>query len=132
MNGSNEKLRKEHPGWRVTLGTWMFALPFVMFFGAPVVIPLLGLSGTQTAAAIGGVKGNIYIASPPGVQVFSEKRISLGVIDVPEQPYNVTFGGSDQKTLFVTASSSVYAMEMEIAGHVFPAGSLRKVREQKE
>ncbi len=55
MNGSNEKLRKEHPGWRVTLGTWMFAVPFVMFFGAPVVIPLLGLSGTQAAAAIGGV-----------------------------------------------------------------------------
>ena len=55
MNGSHETLRKETPGWRVTLGTWMFAVPFVMFFGAPVVIPLLGLSGTQAAAAIGGV-----------------------------------------------------------------------------
>lgn len=33
----------------------MFTLPFVMFFGAPVFIPLLGLSGTQSAAAIGGV-----------------------------------------------------------------------------
>ena len=33
----------------------MFTTPFAMFFGAPVVIPLLGLSVAHAAAAIGGV-----------------------------------------------------------------------------
>jgi hypothetical protein len=33
----------------------MFTIPFVMFFGAPVVIPFLGLTGPQAAAAIGGI-----------------------------------------------------------------------------
>ena len=42
-------------GWRITLGTWMFAVPFVMVLGAPIAIPLLGLSATQTAALIGGI-----------------------------------------------------------------------------
>ena len=42
-------------GWRVTLGTWMFAVPFAMVLGAPVVVPFLGLTGPQTAAVIGGI-----------------------------------------------------------------------------
>ncbi len=42
-------------GWRQTVGTWMFTVPFLMFFGAPVVIPLLGLTAGQTTAAIGGI-----------------------------------------------------------------------------
>jgi hypothetical protein len=33
----------------------MFTIPFVMFFGAPIAIPLLGLSAAQSAAAIGGI-----------------------------------------------------------------------------
>jgi hypothetical protein len=54
---SDEKATPESPrtGWRLKLGTWMFAIPFVMFFGAPVVIPMLGMSAGQAAAAIGGV-----------------------------------------------------------------------------
>ena len=41
--------------WRIKLGTWMFYLPFVMFFGAPVIIPLIGFSASQAAAIIGGI-----------------------------------------------------------------------------
>ena len=41
--------------WRVRIGTWMFAIPFVMFFGAPVVVPFLGYSASEAAALIGGI-----------------------------------------------------------------------------
>jgi len=41
--------------WRITLGTWMFYVPFVMFFGAPLVIPLMGFSASEAAALIGGI-----------------------------------------------------------------------------
>ena len=37
------------------MGTWMFYVPFVMFFGAPIVIPLMGFSTSGAAALIGGI-----------------------------------------------------------------------------
>jgi gluconolactonase len=38
---------------------------------------------------------------------------------LPEQPSNVTFGGKDRKTLYVTARTSVYTVPMEVTGHAF-------------
>jgi gluconolactonase len=67
--------------------------------------------------------GNIYITSKLGIQVFSPKHEALGIIETPEQPANVTFGGADLKTLYVTARTSVYKIPMHVAGHQFPAGA---------
>lgn len=67
-------------------------------------------------------KGNLYITSGLGLQVYSPKGQMLGVIELPEQPANCTFGGAGNKTLYVTARTSLYALEMQVAGHVFPAG----------
>ncbi|HEX6984671.1 MAG TPA: SMP-30/gluconolactonase/LRE family protein, partial [Planctomycetaceae bacterium] len=55
-------------------------------------------------------KGNLYITSGLGVQVFSPEGKLLGVIELPEQPANVTFGGPDRKTLYATARTSLYAV----------------------
>lgn len=66
------------------------------------------------------VKGNLYITSGLGLQVFDPSGKKLGIIAFPEQPANVTFGGKDLKTLYVTARKSVYTCPMEIAGHRFP------------
>jgi gluconolactonase len=63
------------------------------------------------------VKGNLYIASELGIQVFSSEGKLLGIIKFPEQPANVTFGGSEMKTLYVTARTSIYSVKMEITGH---------------
>jgi gluconolactonase len=67
-------------------------------------------------------KGNLYITSKLGLQVFTPDGKMLGVIETPEQPANVTFGGKDSKTLYVTARKSVYAIPMHAQGHQFPAG----------
>jgi gluconolactonase len=64
-------------------------------------------------------KGNLYVTSALGLQVFSPEGKHLGNIPFPEQPANCTFGGKDGKTLYVTARTSVYAVEMEAAGHRF-------------
>ncbi len=64
--------------------------------------------------------GNLYITSGLGVQVVSPDGKILGVIEFPEQPANVTFGGPNRKTLYVTARTSLYSVEMEATGHVFP------------
>jgi gluconolactonase len=65
-------------------------------------------------------KGNLYITSALGVQVFSPQGRLLGVVALPEQPANVTFGGPDRKTLYATARTSLYAVPMEAQGHAFP------------
>ena len=64
--------------------------------------------------------GNLYITSASGVQVFDAGGQHLGTIAFPEQPANVTFGGPDRRTLFVTARTSVYTAPVRTTGHVFP------------
>jgi gluconolactonase len=65
-------------------------------------------------------KGNVYIAANTGLQVFDKDGKLLGTIVFPEQPSNATFGGKEMKTLYVTARTSVYTCQMEVAGHRYP------------
>ena len=67
-------------------------------------------------------KGNLYITSALGIQVFSPEGKALGILEFPEQPANCTFGGKDNKTLYVTARTSLYTVPMLATGHQFPAG----------
>lgn len=64
--------------------------------------------------------GNLYITSGLGLQVFDPSGKQLGIIAIPEQPANVAFGGKERKTLYVTARTSLYAVETTATGHVFP------------
>jgi gluconolactonase len=65
-------------------------------------------------------RGNLYITSGIGIQVFDPMGKQLGVLRFPEQPANCTFGGKDNKTLYVTARTSLYSVAMEATGHRFP------------
>lgn len=64
-------------------------------------------------------KGNLYITSGLGLQVFDSAGKHLGIISLPEVPANVTFGGADFKTLYVTARTSLYTVRTEATGHRF-------------
>ena len=66
-------------------------------------------------------KGNLYITSGLGLQVYDPAGKLLGIIAFPEQPSNATFGGPEGKTLYVTARTSLYSVPMSVKGHVFPA-----------
>ena len=61
--------------------------------------------------------GNLYLTTALGLQVFSPSGEALGMIEVPEQPSNCTFGGPDGKTLYVTARTSLYSFKMLVKGH---------------
>ncbi|MGY8767670.1 MAG: SMP-30/gluconolactonase/LRE family protein [Pirellulales bacterium] len=63
--------------------------------------------------------GNLYITSSLGIQVVSPAGEHLGTIPFPQHPANVTFGGKQRTTLFVTARTGVYSVEMKAQGHVF-------------
>lgn len=62
------------------------------------------------------VKGNLYTTTGGKVHIFSPDGKKLEQIDVPESPANVCFGGDDMKTLFITASTSLYSLRMKNAG----------------
>lgn len=64
-------------------------------------------------------KGNLYITSALGLQVFDPAGKALGIIAFPEQPSNATFGGAGFNTLYVTARTSIYTVQMEATGHLF-------------
>lgn len=78
-----------------------------------------GQDGTGGDGGTVDSKGNVYITSRLGIQVVSPEGKFLGLIQLPEQPANCTFGGADMKTLYVTARTSLYAVPMEIAGHQY-------------
>ena len=56
--------------------------------------------------------GNLFVTSSTGVQVFSPEGTLWGTITVPMQPANVAFGGSDGRTLLITARTAVYRVSL--------------------
>ena len=61
-------------------------------------------------------KGNIYLTGK-GVTVFDRNGNKLGNIEVPENwTANVCFGDRDHKSLFITASTGLYRLRMELRG----------------
>jgi gluconolactonase len=66
------------------------------------------------------VQGNVYLTGPDGIWVFAPDGTHLGIILVPERAANLAWGDDDWKTLFITASTSVYRIECQVAGVEVP------------
>jgi sugar lactone lactonase YvrE len=62
--------------------------------------------------------GNLYVAGGlvGSVWVFNPAGDLMGLIEFPEGPANLAWGGEDWRTLFVTARTSVYRLAMNAAG----------------
>jgi gluconolactonase len=61
--------------------------------------------------------GNLYLTgNGNSVRVWDKDGKSLGRIPVPQTTANICFGGKDKKTLFITATSGLYAIEMKVKG----------------
>jgi gluconolactonase len=62
------------------------------------------------------MEGNIYLTGK-GVFVFDKSGKQIEHIDVPEQwTGNVSFGGKDHQTLFITASKGLYSIQLRVKG----------------
>jgi gluconolactonase len=59
-------------------------------------------------------QGNIWVTGPGGVWVISAAGEHLGVIRIPENTGNLTWGGPDWHTLFIPSSTSLYAVETKV------------------
>jgi gluconolactonase len=60
--------------------------------------------------------GNLFVVGPKGIWVWDANGNHLGTIVMPEQPANLTWGDKDYKTLYITATTSVYRLEMKTQG----------------
>ncbi|MCC6491552.1 MAG: SMP-30/gluconolactonase/LRE family protein [Pirellulales bacterium] len=60
--------------------------------------------------------GNLYVGAGDGVQAFSPAGELLGKILTPEAVGNLSFGMADRQTLFIGASSSLWAVRLNVAG----------------
>jgi gluconolactonase len=60
--------------------------------------------------------GNLYLTGK-GITIFDKTGRKIEHIDVPE-PWtaNVSFGGPDHRTLFITASKSLYSIRLRVKG----------------
>jgi len=62
------------------------------------------------------VEGNVYVTAGDGVQVFNPKGEMLGKILTPQVAANCYFGMSDNQTLFIGATTSIWSIRLNAAG----------------
>ena len=58
------------------------------------------------------IEGRVWSSAGDGVQVFNPDGSRLGTIPVPETTANLCFGGAAGTTLYMTATTSLYAVEL--------------------
>ena len=90
--------------------TWRFISGPDGSLGEPKRFAEEGEAGTAVDGA-----GNVYVCAGQ-VFVYDREGKRLGVIEVPERPSALAFGGSDGQTLFIAARSSLYTVRTAAPG----------------
>ena len=83
-----------------------------------------GIRSSREAGVPDGMKcdarGNVWVTAPGGIRVYSPRGVPLGTVRIPEMPANLHWGGAEWRTLFVCATTSVYAVETQVGANVEP------------
>lgn len=89
-----------------------------------------GLTGgdvvaTCSAGVFDGIRidtdGRLWAAAGDGLHCFDPDGTLIGKLRLPEVCSNLTFGGAKRNWLFVTASTSLYAIRVNINGAIRPS-----------
>ncbi|MGY4290418.1 gluconolactonase [Bradyrhizobium sp. LM2.7] len=59
-------------------------------------------------------QGNVWVTAPGGVWVYSPRGELLGKLRLPEPVANLSWGGPDFRTLYLTSTHSVYAIPTKV------------------
>jgi gluconolactonase len=60
--------------------------------------------------------GNVYCCGPGGIHVFNPDATLLEILEVPEYTANFAWGDDDYRSLFITASTSLYRVRRTTPG----------------
>ena len=77
-----------------------------------------------TAGSFDGVRldetGRVWVAAHDGLHCFDPDGTLIGKLRVPQVVSNLTFGGPKRNHLFITATSSVYTIRVNVNGARYP------------
>ena len=59
--------------------------------------------------------GNVYVAEGQ-LYIYNAAGKQIGVVEIPERPSSLAFGGADGKTLFIGARGSLFMLQTAAAG----------------
>jgi gluconolactonase len=76
-------------------------------------------------------RGNLWSSAGDGIHVLAPDGRDLAAIRVPEVTSNCVFGGRDGRRLFITASSSLYAIDTKVRGAGVAASFLDGTRHDR-
>jgi gluconolactonase len=70
--------------------------------------------------ALDGLKvdtaGNVYVAAPDGVRIYSAAGTHLGTVTAPRPVHNFAWGGADARTLYLCARDRLYRIDLLTTG----------------
>jgi gluconolactonase len=91
------------------------------------VLPILRNRRTFAVADAGlpdGVKldskGNVYVGTGAGVEVFAASGQRLGTVFIPGGVANLVFGGDKKDVLFALAEKKILGIKMKLPGAELP------------
>jgi gluconolactonase len=73
-------------------------------------------------------EGNVWCCAPGGLWVYAPDGRHIGKVSVPELPANLHWGGPDWRTLYVCATTSVYAIPVRVGPRPEPFMRARPAR----
>ncbi len=100
-----------------TDGTISNGRQFAKLFLTGNVLDRKGKSSSADGMAI-DKKGNLYVATYYGVQIFNAKGDFVGMINLPSFPVSLCFGDADMKTLYIVSYSKVFKIKTNMEGFV--------------
>jgi gluconolactonase len=59
-------------------------------------------------------QGNVWVTAPGGLWVYDPAGKLIGKVSIPEMAANLHWGGADWRTLYVCATTSVYAVDVKV------------------
>jgi gluconolactonase len=89
-------------------GTIVNGKVFYDFTKDPEMVALDGIKVDQ--------QGDVYVSAPGGVWILSPAGKALGRIVPPEHDANFTFGDADGRSLYLTASTGLYRLHVNVPG----------------
>ena len=98
-------------------GTITNGRQFAKLFLTGNVLDRKGKSSSADGMAI-DKKGNLYVATYYGVQIFNAQGAYVGMINLPSFPVSLCFGDKDMKTLYIVSYSKVYKIRTNMEGFV--------------
>ena len=98
-------------------GTITNGRQFAKLFLTGNVMDRKGRSSSADGMAIDKM-GNLYVCTYYGVQIFNNKGVFIGMINLPSFPVSLCFGDNDMKTLYIVSYSKVFKIRTNAVGFI--------------